>query len=159
MTKVFKDGLNYELDTGKVRKQHCTYHIKLLSKWQSRDEIAAFVLPESPEMSLPHENHVPPLDNEETWENVLISDELAKLQKEEVRVLLNEFSDVFSGKPNLTHVATHRIDTGEALPIRSSPYKIPQKLEEEVNKEIEKMLHLPIDEPVGIPCRYCPQAR
>ena len=139
VTKVFKDGLNYELETGKVRKQHHTYHINLLSKWQSRDEIAALVLPESPEMSLPHENHVPPLDNEETWENVLISDELTKSQKEQVRVLLNEFSDVFSGNPNLTHVATHRIDTGEALPIPSSPYKIPQKLEEEVNKEIEKM--------------------
>ena len=38
VTKVFKDGLNYELDTGKVRKQHRTYHINLLSKWQSRDE-------------------------------------------------------------------------------------------------------------------------
>ena len=144
VTKVFKDGLNYELDTGQVGKQHCTYHINLLSKWLSRDEIAALVLPESPEMSLPHENHVPPLDSEETWENVLISDELTKLQKEEVRVLLNEFSDVFSGKPNVTHVATHRIDTGEVLPIRSSPYTIPQKLEEEVNKEIEKMLHLGI---------------
>lgn len=66
VTKVFKDGLNYELDTGKVRKQHRTYHINLLSKWQSRGEIAALELPESPEMSLPHENHVPSLDNEET---------------------------------------------------------------------------------------------
>ena len=56
-------------------------------------------------------------------------------------------SDVLSGKPNLTHVTTRRIDTGEALPIHSSPYKIPQKLEEEVNKEIEKMLQLGIIRP------------
>ena len=147
MTKVFKDGLNYELDTGKVRKQHRTYHINLLSKWQSRDAIAALVLPESPEMSLPHENHVPSLDNEETWENVLISDELTTSQKGKVRDLLKEFSDVFSGKPNLTHVTTQRIDTGEALPIHSSPYKIPQKLEKEVNKQIEKMLQLGIIRP------------
>lgn len=56
-------------------------------------------------------------------------------------------SDVLSGKPNLTNVTTHRIDTGEALPIHSSPYKIPQKLEEEVNKEIEKMLQLGIIRP------------
>ena len=56
-------------------------------------------------------------------------------------------SDVFSGKPNLTHVTTRRIDTGEVLPIHSSPYKIPQKLEEEVNKEIEKMLQLGIIRP------------
>ena len=58
--------------------------------------------------------------------------------------MLKEFSDVFSGKPNLTHVTTHMIDTGEALPIHSSPYKVPQKLKEEVNKEIEKMLQLGI---------------
>lgn len=56
-------------------------------------------------------------------------------------------SDVLSGKPNLANVTTHRIDTGEALPIHSSPYKIPQKLEEEVNKEIEKMLQLGIIRP------------
>ena len=147
VTKALKDGLNYELDTGKVRKQHRTYHINMLSKWQSRDEIVALVLPESPEMSLPHENHVPSLDNKETWEDVLISDELTTSQKEKVRYLLNEFSDAFSGSPNLTHVATHRIDTGEALPIRSSLYKVPQKLEEEVNKEIGKMLQLGIIRP------------
>ena len=56
-------------------------------------------------------------------------------------------SDVLSGKPNLTNVTTHRIDTGEVLPIHSSPYKIPQKLEEEVNKEIEKMLQSGIIRP------------
>ena len=37
--------------------------------------------------------------------------------------------------------------TGEVLPIHSSPYKVPQKLEEEVNKEIEKMLLLGIIRP------------
>ena len=56
-------------------------------------------------------------------------------------------SDVLLGKPNLANVTTHRIDTGEVLPIHSSPYKIPQKLEEEVNKEIEKMLQLGIIRP------------
>ena len=54
---------------------------------------------------------------------------------------------MLSGSPHLTYVATHRIDTGEALLIRSSPYNVPQKLEEEVNKEIEKMLQLGIIRP------------
>ena len=57
-----------------------------------------------------------------------------------MRNLLHEYSDVFSEKPNLTNVATHKIDTGGSSPIRSVPYRIPQILEEEVNKEIEKML-------------------
>ena len=38
ITKAFEDELNYELDTGKTRKQQRAYHINLLSEWQSRDE-------------------------------------------------------------------------------------------------------------------------
>ena len=144
VTRALEDGLNYELDTGKERKQHRTYHINLLSKWQSRDAIGALVMSESPEMSLPHENNVLTLGNMETCEDVLISEELTKPQKKQVRSLLTEFSDVFSGRPNLTHVAAHEIDTGDSLPIRSSPYKVPQKLEEEVNREVEKMLEMGI---------------
>ena len=45
---------------GKTCKLHRTYHINLLSKWQSRDEIAALVMEESPEMALSHENNIPP---------------------------------------------------------------------------------------------------
>ena len=151
VTKAFEDGLNYELDTGKEREQHRTYHINLLSKWQSRDEIASLVMTQSPEMSLPHENNVLTLGNMETCEDVSISDELAESQKEQVRNLLAEFSDVFSGKLNLTHVAAHKFDTGESLPIHFPPYKVPQKLEEEVKKEIEKMLEMGINLPSRSP--------
>ena len=151
VTRVLEDGLNYELDTGKIYKQHRTYHINLLSKWQSRDEMAALVMTESPEMSLPHENNVFPFGHDETWEDVVISDDLTEGQRQQVRNLLHEYSDVFSGRPNLTNVAMHKIDTGDSLPIRCSPYKIPQKLEEEVNKEIEKMLEMGIIRPSTSP--------
>ena len=85
--------------------------------------------------------------HDETWEDVAISDDLTEGQRQQVRNLLHEYSDVFSGKPNLTNVAMHKIDTGDSLPIRCSPYKIPQKPEEEVNKEIEKMLEMGIIRP------------
>ena len=151
VTKAFEDGLNYELDIGKTHKQHRTYHINLLSKWQSRDERAALVMEESPEMALPHENNVPAFGHEETWEDVVISDDLTESQRQQVKELLREFSDIFSGKPNLTSVATHKIDTGDSPPIRSSPYRIPQKLEEEVNNEIERMLEMGIIRPSTSP--------
>jgi len=79
-------------------KQHRTYHINLLSKWQSRDEMAALVMAESPEMPLPHENNVSPCGHDETWKDVVISDDLTEGQRRQVRNLLNEYSDVFSGK-------------------------------------------------------------
>ena len=68
-----------------------------------------------------------------------------------MRNLLHEYSDVFSEKPNLTNVATYKIDTGGSLPIRSVPYRIPQRLEEEVNKEIKKMLEMGMIRPSASP--------
>ena len=47
----------------------------------------------------------------------------------------------------MTNIAIHHIDTGDAIPIRCTPYKIPQKLEDEVNKEIRKMLGMGIIRP------------
>ena len=114
VTKALADGLNYELDTSKSHKQHRTYHINLLNKWQSRDEIAALIMPESPEMPLPHESNVPLFPNDETWKDVIISDELTVSQRQQLE-------HVFLGSPNLTSVTTHKIDTGNATPIRCSP--------------------------------------
>ena len=68
-----------------------------------------------------------------------------------MRELLHDYSDLLSRKPNLTSVATHKLDTGDSLPIRLSPYRIPQKLEEEVNKEIEKLLEMGIIRPSTSP--------
>ena len=68
-----------------------------------------------------------------------------------MRNLLHEYSDVFSGRPNLTNVSAHKIDTGWSLPIRSVPLRIPQRLEEEVNKEIKKMLEMGIIRPSTSP--------
>ena len=33
---------------------------------------------ESPEIPLPHENNIPPFGHEETWEDVMISDDLTE---------------------------------------------------------------------------------
>ena len=63
---------------GKTHKQHCIYRINFLSKWQSRDERADLVMEESPEMALPHENNVPAFGHEETWEDVVISQDLTE---------------------------------------------------------------------------------
>lgn len=102
-------------------------------------------------MPLPHENNVPPFGHEETWEDVVISGDLTEYQRQQVRNLLREYSDVFSGNPNLRNVAMHKIDTGDSQPIRCSPYRIPQKLEEEVNNEIDKMLEMGIIRPSTSP--------
>ena len=61
---------------------------------------------------------------------------------------------MFSGRPNLTDVVTHQIDTGDSPPIRCTPYKVPQTPEEEVNKEITKMLEMGIIRPSTSPWAF-----
>lgn len=121
ITKVLNDGLNSESDTGEMQKQLRTYHINLLSTWQSRHEKLLLSLT----MPLPHERNVPSLATKETWKDVEISGELTEPQKGQVKTLLQELTDVFSGTPNLTNAATHQIDTCDSPPIQSTPNTVP----------------------------------
>ena len=143
--------MNYELDREKGRKQKRTYHINLLRLWKTREEISSFApsgpLPEH----LSHEHSFPSVEKEETWKDVEISSELSGAQTAKVRELLKEFSDIFSNIPSRTNVAVHSIDIGQASPIRSGPYRIPQSLVNAVNKELDQMLEMGIVRPSTSP--------
>ena len=47
-----------------------------------------------------------------------ISSGLSKQEREDVCNVLREYSDVFSGNPNRTTAAVHKIDVGDAEPIQ-----------------------------------------
>ena len=64
------------------------------------------------------------------------SEKMTKPQKEQVMNLLTEFSDIFSETPNLTHVAAHKIDTGDSLPIHSPHIRFHKNLRK---KQTEKL--------------------
>ena len=100
---------------------------------------------------LSHEHSLPSVDNDETWRDVEISTELSKAQIERVQKLLKEFSDVFSNVPSRTDIAVHSVDTGQASPIRSGSYRIPQGLLNAVNKELDQMLEMGIVRPSTSP--------
>ena len=151
VTQVKNDGRSIEVDTGKSIKQRRTFNVNLLSKWQSRPEEMACLVEETCEMTLPHENNLPQLNSRETWEDVEICGELGERERNEILNLLQRFSDVFSGIPNRTAAAMHKIDTGDARPIRCGPYKVPQRLEEQVNEEIQNMLDMGIIRPSESP--------
>ena len=151
VTNVFYNGLNYELDREKGRKQKQTYHINLLKLWKTREEISSFASSGLLSEHLWCQHSFPSVDKEETWRDVEISSELGKIQKEKVQKLLKEFSDVFSNIPSRTYIAVHSIDTGQATPIRSSPYRIPQSLIDAVDKELDQMLEMGIVRPSTSP--------
>ncbi|RUA04454.1 MAG: hypothetical protein DSY43_06235 [Gammaproteobacteria bacterium] len=147
ITGVHDDGRSYELDTGRAHKQHRTYHINLLSKWQDRDEIAALAIHGSNIDIMPSEANLPKCTSTETWRDVIINPDLNEEKKKQLEKVLEDFSDVFSGIPDRTSAAVHTIDTGDASPTRLHPYKVPQAILDAYNTEIDKMLEMKIIRP------------
>ena len=65
-------------------------------------------------------------------------------EEEVVSRLREEFPEVFSDLPGRTTACKMRIETGEAVPRVSHPYRIPNKLKEGVRAEVEKLVDLGI---------------
>ena len=81
-------------------------------------------------------------------------DRLPKDEKEKLFIILKQFEDVFS-KSRMdighTHLITHKMDTGNALPIASAPRRIPVALEEKVDRLIDDLLSNDIIQPSESP--------
>ena len=68
-----------------------------------------------------------------------------------VRELRSDFPEVFSDLPGKATVCQLRIDTGDAVPRRSHPYRVPDRLKEGVRKEVNKLVELGIVVPSTSP--------
>ena len=123
---------DYEVDTGRVYKRLRIFHVNLLKKWKSRQEVVLF--------STGVDAVSFPVRSDETWKDVIISDHLTSEQHKNVSDLLEKFSEVFSNVPSITDKVVHHIDTGNAVPIRQAAYRIPHALKEQFSIEIEEML-------------------
>ena len=62
-----------------------------------------------------------------------------------------EYPEVFSDLPGKTTACQMRIDTGEAAPRRSHPYRVPDRLKEGVRSEVNKLVELGIVVPSTSP--------
>lgn len=72
-------------------------------------------------------------------------------QKEKLMQVLQDFTELFSENPGLTHVTTHTIDTGEGTPIKVRPYRYDQVKERIIEQHIEEMLKQNIIKPINSP--------
>ena len=80
--------------------------------------------------------------------------QLTAEQRRQARELLREYVDIVAvkGKPlGHTDLVQHRIDTGDALPIRQPPRREPQAFRGEGAKEVRRMLDEGIVEPADGP--------
>ena len=82
----------------------------------------------------------------ETVRDVKISSELSEAQQADVRVLLEEYKDIFTDVPSITDFGEHRIQLTTAEPIKGRAYSLPLALRETLDREIDSMLAMGIIE-------------
>ena len=72
-------------------------------------------------------------------------------EEEVIPGLKEEFPEVFSDLPGRATVGQFEINTGEAAPMRSHPYRVPDRLKEGVRAEVNKLVELGIVVPSTSP--------
>lgn len=80
-----------------------------------------------------------------------IDPSLSKEEKEKLRKVLLDFSDVFADTLGHTTVVTHSIDTGDSPPIKQRPRRLPYAHREEADRQIKDMLAQGVIEPSDSP--------
>ncbi len=82
-----------------------------------------------------------------TVKDVLISDQLAKGQKDQLLNTMSLFSEVFSDNPGETNLVEHHIELSSNEPLKSKVYPLPFSVKTVIDDEISKMLELDVIEP------------
>lgn len=100
----------------------------------------------------PNKNEAVPEHLKELYEKSAVN--LNQEQREKVSYLLKSFKDVFSGGPNdlgLAKEVKHRIDTGDAQPVKQRPRNIPFAKRTEADRAVADMEKYGIVEPSSSP--------
>ena len=101
--------------------------------------------------SLHVSNAPPPSDVQKQLENAL-SPSLLPMERDILLQTLLKYSDVFDDKVlGHTGVITHKIDTGNAVPIRQLPRRLPYAYRQETSKQITDMLNQGVIQPSHSP--------
>ena len=80
-----------------------------------------------------------------------LSPELSSPERKEILATLMKFADVFQEDLGHTDVISHRIDTGDAPPIRQYPHHLPYSFREEVRSQVTDMLQKGVIQPSSSP--------
>ena len=113
------------------KKRQRIFHVNMLKGWNTPTTmcLAAEETEEGEEIPLWKEDIGEPKINER----------LTPKQRGQLDVLRAEFKDVMSDLPGKTELVEHRIEAGEAKPVRLPPYRLPHAYRDIVKKELEEM--------------------
>ncbi len=130
---------NYEvkLNDGNVK----VFHVNQLRRYNERTELVNAVVVAADTASNYEDKFLPVIDDEVTEPlKFNIEESLEPDQKQRMRNLLIEFSDVFRPTLGKTHLATHKIQLNDDAPCISKSYRIPEALKQPLEDELNRLL-------------------
>jgi hypothetical protein len=136
--------VNYEVETEKGPK---VYHINLLKLWHPRESDVHIpsvnvVLTAEP-CTAGYESLSSPIDDDidedsgSIWRDDV---SLTPEQNDQLRNLIQDFPDVFSGQLGRTHLIQHQIKLTSDKPVAPKSYKVPESLREQVREQLLQMM-------------------
>lgn len=111
-----------------------TYHVNFMQRWESPSAICFHTMTSEDMDDLPHWEPTPPLTS------ITINNELEPAQHQQLTSLVKQNEDVFSNCAGTTSVTEITINTGDAAPISTPPYRIAHSQLAAVKEEVQQML-------------------
>ena len=136
----------YKVAIPHARKNHRTFHVNMLSRWESPSAICLLSMGEI-------NNAEPdfPSCRKQLTSKPHIDPTLSQMRREDIQNALEEYKVVRGTAAGRTDHATMRIETGPALPSSSPPYRLAHVRKPIVQEEIKEMLHDGIIQPSHCP--------
>lgn len=142
-----RNEVDYVLDLG---TRTSLFHINMLKKYEERSTGA----PEHSQASVALEGEscedenlsFLQLQQQETFRDVQLSEEMTEQQKSQVTDLLEAYRGALTDVPGKTHLVQCRLRTTTEAPVQAKHYPIPFAIQETVRKEVEEMLQQEIIE-------------
>jgi hypothetical protein len=144
--------LNYVVKTPDRRKSRQLCHINMLKKYHDRVGVTEEKVEVKPiavvtneleveEQIRGGEEIVPKLKNSEILRN--LDKKLAHLsgsQRQELKELILEYTEIFPDVPSKTDIIEHDVDVGTARPIKQHPYRVNPLKRKKLKEEIDYMM-------------------
>ena len=135
--------VNYTVDMKGTRKRFRVFHVNMLREWHAPAENSFYD-------EQVDGDDIPDLfgsSNPQEVDEVTIGQQLNEGQKATLMETLGKWAQVIQDKPGRTNICEHRIETGDAKPVRQRPYRIPYAQREIMKGELNKMLEMGVIQP------------
>ncbi|KAJ1205419.1 hypothetical protein NDU88_000854 [Pleurodeles waltl] len=137
-----KGEVTYLVNLGSPRSPLTILHVNSLKPYYDRADLTLFMATdegqEEESDSLPDLFSNTAADG--SVDGVVPAGCLTESQKEDCRILLGQFSELFFLVPDQTTWCEHTIDTGDSLPVKSKIYRQPNHVRACIKAEVQKML-------------------